>query len=104
MPHDYRPHPREWKPGTIPKPGQLSTYVDDDGNKFQAVITWVDPAGPSSDGKYIGLGAERFKPGANALVNLPGELGNPVSTERNGWLGVIASAEILYDPCPPPLP
>lgn len=102
MPTDYRPDPQHTQPGQAPKPGQFTTYVDDDGNKYPGIITYVGEVTP--DGKYYGVGCERIKPGANALVNNPGHLGNPVSTERNGWLYNVEKGKVYYCPCPPPLP
>jgi len=97
---DYRPNPQHTQAGHPPKPGQFSKYVDADGDIYQCVITWVG----ETFGNYVAVGAIKIRPGAKALRDNPGQLGNPVSTERDGWTFNIEQNCVTWCPCPPPLP
>lgn len=99
---DYRPNPHHTQAGQLPKPGQQTIYVDDDGNLYPALITAVGETSPN--GKHVSVGCYRIKPGAKALATAPGTLGNPVSTERNGWLYNVDVGRVFYCPCGPPWP
>jgi hypothetical protein len=95
---DYRPNPDSTQPGKIPKPGQRTTYVNDNGDLFPATIMWVGKTSPN--GKLVSVGAERYFPGGGAMAS-DGALGNPVAVERNGWIYNIEKGKVYYCPCTP---
>lgn len=86
-----QPSPLSTQPNHPPQAGQFTSYTEEDGTMYNAVIMSVKDTSP--DGQFVQVGVEWYDASTN-----------PVSVQRNGRLYNVKLGRVFYCPCAPPFP
>lgn len=98
MPTNYVPDPKHTQPGQLPKVGQATVYVSEDGDHYPSIITFVGPTSP--DGKMVSVAVLKLQPHSEDSTSL----GNPCDVLLTGRLYNVELGKTFYCPCGPPWP